>query len=110
MLVSSTSLECLEAKMLQQEQVEILVTNYFTDNGLYAREILIPAGTIAIIGHAHNHQFMEGTIVVPSSDGLKEITAPYTAIGVLTVYRTILEATECGHCIHYYPNTRTIKK
>lgn len=92
------TLEKIEATMLQLPQVAIPVTNYFTDNGLYAREITIPAGTIAV-GHAHNHEFMEvfmsGTLLVPSEQGHVTITAPHVGIGKPDIRKIGFAVTDC---------------
>lgn len=95
---SDTALESIEASMLRLPQVTIPVTNYFTDNGLYAREITIPAGTIAV-GHAHNHEFMEvfmsGTLLVPSEQGHITITAPHVGIGKPDIRKIGFAVTDC---------------
>jgi len=91
-------LEQIEETMLNLPQVEIPVTHYFTDSGIYAREIIIPAGTLAI-GHSHNQDFMEvfmeGTIVVPSDSGPIEIKAPYVNKGLPHVRKLGLTLTDC---------------
>jgi len=92
------TLEKIEATMLQLPQVVIPITNYFTDNGLYAREITIPAGTIAV-GHAHNHEFMEvfmsGTLLVPAEQGHITITAPHVGIGKPDIRKIGFAVTDC---------------
>lgn len=92
------NIEAVEAKMLNLPQVTIPVKNYFTDNGLYAREIIIPAGTLAV-GHAHRHEFMEvfisGTLLVPTDKGSKEIHAPYVGIGKPDIRKIGMALTDC---------------
>lgn len=96
--VITNTLEAVEASMLNLPQVEIPVTSYFTSNGLYAREITIPAGTLAV-GHAHNHEFMEvfmsGILLIPTADGPKEIHAPFTGIGKPNTRKLGLAITDC---------------
>lgn len=93
-----TTLENIEASMLRLPQVAIPVINYFTDNGLYAREITIPAGTLAV-GHAHNHEFMEvfitGTLSIPSEQGPITIQAPYVGVGKPDIRKIGYAITDC---------------
>ncbi len=92
------SLCSIEASMLNMPQVTIPTVHYFTDNGLYAREIIIPAGTLAI-GHAHNHEFMEvfmsGTLIIPTDEGPKELHAPFLGVGKPDIRKLGLAKTDC---------------
>lgn len=94
----SYNIESVEAEMLKLPQVVIPIKNYFTDNGLYAREIVIPAGTLAI-GHAHTHEFMEvfisGILLVPTDEGSQEIHAPYVGIGKPDIRKIGMALTDC---------------
>jgi len=68
--------------MLDQPQVEIEPTHYFAD-GIYAREIVIPAGTL-LTGKIHRTRHLnivsKGKIAVVTEDGQKIIEAPCTFV------------------------------
>ena len=72
----------LERSMLEQPQVEIEPTHYFAD-GIYAREIVIPAGTL-LTGKIHRTRHLnivsKGKIAVVTEDGQKIIEAPCTFV------------------------------
>jgi hypothetical protein len=72
----------LEEAMLQAPQVEIKTTHYFAE-GLYAREIFIPKGTL-LTGKIHKTEHLniisKGKISVSTEDGNKIIEAPCTII------------------------------
>jgi len=72
----------LEQLMLDQPQVEIEPTHYFAD-GIYAREIVIPAGTL-LTGKIHRTRHLnivsKGKIAVVTEDGQKIIEAPCTFV------------------------------
>lgn len=67
-----------EETILQGEQIEIPVTQYFC-NGVYAREITIPAGVI-LTGKIHKHPCLSavltGKMEVITDQGPKIIEAP----------------------------------
>ena len=70
----------LEAEMKKLPPVEIPVRHYFA-NGLYAREITIPAGVVAV-GKIHRTQHINvlssGAVTMVTSTGSQYVTAPYT--------------------------------
>ena len=72
----------LERMMLADPQVEIEPTHYFAD-GIYAREIVIPAGTL-LTGKIHRTRHLnivsKGKIAVVTEDGQKIIEAPCTFV------------------------------
>lgn len=72
----------LESAMRQYDQLEIPVTHHFSE-GLYAREILIPAGTI-LTGKVHKTEHLnivsKGDITVWTEDGMKRVQAPFTMV------------------------------
>src|SRR4051812_12898423 len=67
----------LQAEMAQLPQVE-LPTDHFFSNGMYARRMAAPAGTV-IVGKAHKaeHLFIvaSGTIAVTTDVGVREVHA-----------------------------------
>jgi len=75
-------IERLEAQMRTMEQLPIEPVHHFAD-GLYAREILIRAGTI-LTGKVHSTEHLnivsQGRIAVWTEDGMKIVTAPCTLI------------------------------
>lgn len=72
----------LEAKMAQCEQLEIKPVHYIAQ-GLYAREITIPKGTL-LTGKIHLFEHLniisKGDISVLTDEGIKRIVAPATII------------------------------
>lgn len=65
----------LEQHLLQLPQVEIVPRHYFM-GGLYAREIVIPAG-VCLTGkiHLEDHlNFVTGDISVETEEGMKRLT------------------------------------
>lgn len=72
----------LEAKMLESPQVPIEPIHHFAQ-GVYAREILIPRGTL-LTGKIHKTEHLNiislGDISVLTEDGWKRIKAPFTMV------------------------------
>lgn len=70
----------LESEMMKAPQLEIKTTHYFSD-GIYAREIFIPKGTL-LTGKIHKTEHMnicsQGDISVLTENGIKRIKAPFT--------------------------------
>lgn len=62
--------------------VELKVTHHFSD-GLYARELFIPKGTV-LTGKIHKHQNLNimssGELSVLTEDGIKRVKAPFTVV------------------------------
>jgi hypothetical protein len=73
-----------EASILECDQTEIDPVHYFCD-GLYAREITIPAGTV-LTGKIHSKEHIniisKGKIAVATEAGYKEIEAPATIVSM----------------------------
>lgn len=73
-----------ESLMMQEQQVELTTKHYFS-NGLYARELHIPAGTL-LTGKIHADEHLnivsKGKILVATEDGAKEISAPATIVSL----------------------------
>jgi len=71
-------IERLEAQMRMMAQLPIEPVHHFAD-GLYAREITIPAGTI-LTGKVHSTEHLnivsKGRIAVWTEDGMKIVAAP----------------------------------
>lgn len=75
-------IERLEAAMRELPPVEIPPRHYFAD-GLYAREITIPAGTL-VTGKIHRTEHLnivsKGDITVWTEDGMKRVRAPFALV------------------------------
>lgn len=82
--VMRASIADLEAAMLDMpEHIIQFETRHFFAPGLYARQILIPAGTVLtgkIHRTAHINVVSKGRIVVATEEGEREIEAPYTFV------------------------------
>lgn len=81
---------------VQPEQVRLEVRHHFTD-GLYARELCVPAGVV-LVGALHRtrHLFVltQGHIVVNDGTGAKELHAPYTCETQPGIKRAITALTD----------------
>ncbi len=75
-------IERLENLIRQGETIDLPPRHYFSD-GIYAREITIPAGTV-LTGKMHRTEHInvvsKGKITVWTEDGMKTISAPFTFI------------------------------
>lgn len=75
-------IERLEAEMRQFEQTHIEPVHHFAD-GLYAREITIPAGML-LTGKVHRTEHLnivsKGRITVWTEDGMRTVEAPCTLV------------------------------
>ena len=69
----------MESEMLHMPQVIMTPNHHFAD-GLYGREITIPAGTL-VVGKVHKKEhlnfLMQGDITVWTEEGIKRIKAPF---------------------------------
>ncbi len=77
--VSRDKIKRLEQFLLQLPQID-LQTKHYLSHGLYAREILIPAGT-TLTGAAHKLDHINvchGDITVWTEDGMKRLTGHHT--------------------------------
>jgi len=65
-----------ELKKLPQKQIE---TNHYFSDGIYAREIIIPAGVV-LVGKKHKEEHLniisKGDIMILTEDGLKKVCGP----------------------------------
>lgn len=72
----------IEAIMRQAPQVDMPVTNYFSD-GLYARELFIPKGTV-LTGKIHKYTNLnimsQGEMSVLTESGVVRVKAPFTIV------------------------------
>lgn len=86
----------LQDTMLQLEQVEIPIKNYFA-NGFYAREMTMPAG-VALVGKIHKSEHLcivsKGRVKVVSEEFEGIIEAPYTYVSKPGAKRAIYSLDE----------------
>ena len=86
-----------EALMFKEPQVEIPVKHYFSQ-GVYAREITIPAGTV-LTGKIHKYEQLnilsKGDISVLTEDGVKRVQAPFTVVSPPGTKRIAYAHEEC---------------
>jgi len=87
----------LEGEMRKHEPVEIPVKHHFSQ-GVYAREITIPAGTL-LTGKIHKFEQLNilsaGEISVLTEDGIKRVSAPFTVVSPPGTKRIAYAHTEC---------------
>jgi len=86
-LARRNNIDALEqAMMALPDQIDIAsmdVRHHITDSGLYAREMIIPAGTVItgkIKKHEHISVISAGFVTEVTDAGLQRIKAPYTMI------------------------------
>lgn len=88
-LAMRAKLQRLESEMLKCEQVEIQVKHIFSE-GLYAREIFIPKGTL-LTGKIHLTEHLniisQGDISVLTEHGMKRIKAPCAIVSSAGIKR-----------------------
>jgi hypothetical protein len=72
----------IEQEIAKLPQIEMVTIHHFA-NGLYARELHIPAGTI-LTGKIHKTEHInivsKGRIIVWTEAGMKEVSAPFTMV------------------------------
>lgn len=77
-------IEVMEHHMLQCEQVEIPVREWFV-NGMYAREVVVPAGTL-VTGRVHKRAHLlvmsEGDALIATPQGVVRMKGPMTMEGL----------------------------
>lgn len=87
----------LQTLMLQGDTLELEVKHHFSD-GLYARELFIPAG-VCLVGALHKttHLYMvvKGKCKVSSQFGNIDIEAPFMGETIPETKRVIYAETDC---------------
>jgi len=87
----------MERIMLAMPQVEIPVKHYFS-KGVYAREILIPAGT-TVTGKIHKFANLnilsQGEMMVSTENGVQLVRAPFTVVSPPGTKRIAHTLTDC---------------
>jgi len=98
----------LQSLMLKGDTVELEVKHHFSD-GLYARELFIPAG-VCLVGALHKttHLYMvvKGRCKVSSQFGNLDIEAPFMGETIPQTKRVIYAETDCVW-ITYHPTHLT---
>lgn len=106
------SVEQLQNAMQSLPQVDCQVKHHFTD-GLYARELIIPAG-VCVVGAKHNtnHILMvtQGECLI-SNNGLSErVTAPYMLETTKGTKRAITAITDTTMITFHVTKEKNVKK
>lgn len=87
----------LEDALLKEEQVELDVEHYFTD-GLYARRLFVPKGTL-LTGKIHKFSslniLLKGEISLATENGEVRKVAPYVVASKPGIKRVGLAHTDC---------------
>ena len=82
--ITKEVVEAIESVMLQEQQVECPVIHRFGP-GVYVREVMIPAGTIAIGHHQkyeHMNVLLKGRVSIVNEDrSISELVAPMMFVG-----------------------------
>jgi hypothetical protein len=86
-----------EAFMKTQPQLDLKVVDYFSE-GIYARELHIPAGTL-LTGEIHKFRNLNilsaGSMSVLTEDGMKRVSAPFTIVSPSGTKRIAYAHTDC---------------
>lgn len=87
----------IEAEMRKAEQLDLPVKHYFSD-GVYARELFIPQGTL-LTGKIHKYPQLnilsKGDISVLTEDGIKRVHAPFTIVSPAGTKRIAYAHSDC---------------
>lgn len=89
-----------EAMMAHEERIDIEslpLKHFVTDSGLYAREMIIPAGTIVtgkVKLHEHISVISAGFLTEVTTAGLQRIKAPYTMVSAPGTKRVVWAHTD----------------
>jgi len=103
----------LQSIMEDMPQAEGLVETHHFSNGVYARELFIPKGTV-LIGKIHKHENLnilsQGDITVYTEDGPKRVQAPATIVSKPGTKRLGYAHEDCvWTCIHKTDETDLVK-
>jgi mannose-6-phosphate isomerase-like protein (cupin superfamily) len=106
--VSRDKVERLQAEMLKLPQVE-LPTDHFFANGMYARRLFRPAGTL-IVGKVHKHEhfymLMFGRLRVTTDGGVREIGPGEIIVSKPGTKRAVLALEDsCAVTVHRTDST-----
>ena len=94
----------------RMNEAELPLKHIFTD-GVYAREMFLPAGTI-VLGKIHRHEHLnfisKGSVSVLTKEGLKHLDGPCTMVSPKGVKRAVLVHTDTiWTTIHANPSNET---
>lgn len=85
--------ECMQQMPNQVAIEDIEVKHHFTNNGLYAREMIIPKGML-ITGRVKKHEHISvlsaGFVTEVTEAGVQHIKAPYTMVSLPGTKRVVL--------------------
>lgn len=91
------AVQLIENEMRKQPQLTLNTVHYFSD-GVYAREIFIPAGVV-LTGKIHKRQqiniLSKGRILVLTENGLVDVEAPFTVVSPPGTKRIARAITDC---------------
>lgn len=87
----------MERIMKAMDQIDLKVKHHFS-KGVYARELLIPAG-VTLVGEIHKYENLnilsKGSMLVSIENGMLEIEAPFTVVSSPGTKRIAHTLTEC---------------
>jgi hypothetical protein len=102
------SIKQLQVDMKKGETIELETRHYFSD-GMYARELYIPAG-VCCVGATHKtrhlYTVLKGRCKVASIYGNEEIEAPFMGETLPKTKRVIYAETDCVW-VTYHPTDLT---
>lgn len=87
----------IETEMFKLPQVSLEVKHYFSE-GVYARELSIPAGVL-LTGKIHKYQqiniLSKGMMRILTDEEIIEVSAPFTVVSPPGTKRIALAVTDC---------------
>ena len=90
-------LEALETSMVTLPQVDMPTVHHYSD-GLFARELHIPAGTV-LTGAVHKYRnlnvLLSGEMSVLTEQGIQRVTAPFVVVSPPGTKRIAYAHTDC---------------
>lgn len=88
----------IEDEMFKHEQVECPVRHHFSSQGVYAREMFIPKGTL-LTGKIHKYEQLNilsaGEMSVLTEDGVLRVQAPFHVVSPPGTKRIAFAHTDC---------------
>ena len=108
--IDRAAIERLQAAMLKLPQsTKGLETHHYFANGMYARELFRPAGTL-IVGRVHKQEHfyivLEGEVTIAGPDGPKRIKAPAIMVSAPGTKRAVF-AHEDTRCLTIHRTSET---
>ena len=113
-LIDDKIIELQDVMELEEENIaDALLTRHYHADGLYCRELLIPAG-VRLVGKMHKKEHLcmitKGIVQVISSEAILEVEAPYIYTSAPGAKRAILAITDTIWTTVHHTNLTDLTK